>query len=118
MWLQRLLKPHAKRLRLFDEFVSQRPKERGELLLRPVQRISRKQSSSRTKLSNADALRRTHHAPHLLELPCEQPPKHRMHITRCVEVASLSELQCVARVISKLRIIETQLHVVRERNWP
>ena len=39
-----------------------------------------------------------------------------MHVARCVEVSRFAKLRSIARVVAKLRIIETQLHVAREGN--
>src|ERR1700747_3080993 len=111
MALQRFLQLRAQRSPLLYRFVPQSPKELWKLLLRPVQNILRKQSSSGTKLSDHNPLRRSQHAPHLVELPREQTPKDCMHIARGVEVASLPELRGVPRVIAELAIVKAQLHV-------
>src|SRR5258708_25934745 len=94
----------------------QGPKKIGELLLRPVEHILREQSAPRSELKQNDVLRRSKHARHLIKLARQQTSKDGVHVARRVKISSLAELRGVARVVTKFRIVEAQLHVAREGN--
>src|SRR5271157_2177968 len=102
--------------RLLHQRVPQHAREFGKMLPRPVEHIARKQPAPRTELDQINSFRRIKSAPHLLELPRQKPPEHGMNVARGVEVAGLAELLSRLRVVAKLRLVQTQFHVARERN--
>src|ERR1019366_1752237 len=114
---QPFLQSSAQMRRLLHQRVTQREREVRKLLCRPIQHIAREQAASGTQFDDINALRRTQGAPHLLELPRQQPPKHRMNVAGSVKVPGSAELLVRARVVAKLGLIETHLHVARERHW-
>src|ERR1019366_8418339 len=103
--------------RLLHQRVTESTRELRKLLCRPIQHIAREQAASRTQFDDINALRRIQGAPHLLELPRQQPPKHGMNIAGGIKVSGFAELLARARVVAKLGLIETHLHVARERHW-
>src|SRR5579859_3489410 len=96
----------------------QRTKEAGELLLRAIQYILREQSAAWAKLDQRDAIGRFKRSPHLFELPRQQSSENSVDIARSVKVTGSAELRGGARIVSKLRIVKTDLHVAREWNRP
>src|ERR1019366_3122349 len=114
---QPFLQSIAQMRRLLHQRVTQSPRESRELLRRPIQHIAREQAAAGTEFHDVDALRRIQHAPHLLELSRQQPPKHGMNVARGVKVPSFAELLPRARIVAKIGLIETHLHVAREWHW-
>src|SRR5664280_1240996 len=102
--------------RLLHQRVMQSARKFRERLRRPIQHIAREQAASGAQFDDVDALWRIHCAPHLFELPRQQPPKHGMNVARSVEVPGFAELLPRARVVPEIGLIETHLHVARERN--
>src|SRR5208337_2298320 len=115
---QPFLQASSQMWRLLNQRVVQCTGEFGELFRRPIQHIARQQPASRTQFDHINSLRRIESAPHLLELPRQQPPENGMNIAGGVEVAGLAELLSRLRVIAKLRLVQTQFHVARKRNRP
>src|ERR1039457_1017257 len=113
---QPFLQSLAQMRRLLRQRVTESAREFRELFCRPIQHIACEQAASGPQLDEVNALRRIQCAPHLLELSRQQPPKHGMNIARSVKVSSFAELLPRARIVAKLRLIETHLHVARERN--
>src|ERR1035438_6747453 len=114
---QPFLQSIAQMRRLLHQRITESAREFRELLRRPIQHIAREQAASGSQFDDVDAPRRIQGAPHLLELPRQQPPKYGMNVARSVKVPSFAELLARARVIPKLGLIETHLHVAREQNW-
>src|ERR1035441_9223133 len=114
---QPFLQAIAQMRRLLHQREMKCAREFRELLCRPIQYIAREQATSGPQLDEVNPLRRIQCAPHLLELSRQQPPKHGMNIARGVKVPGLAELLARARVVAKLGLIETHLHVARERHW-
>src|SRR3954447_19367760 len=101
---------------LFHQHILQCPEKLREFLFRPIQNVLREQSTAGAKFPQANPARRTQHAPHLFELPRQQSPEYRMHVTRCEEISCLAKLTRIAGVVPEFGMIETQLHVSRKRN--
>src|ERR1035441_6527037 len=102
--------------RLLHQRVMQSTREFRELLDRPIQHIARKQAASGAQFDDVDALWRIQREPHLLELPRQQPPKYGMNVARGVKVSGFAELLPRARVVPEIGLVETHLHVARERD--
>src|SRR5215469_3518437 len=113
---QSLGDPLLQRRGLLDEPIAQSMKELGKFLQRPIQHVLRKQSSSRTELYNGDLRRRSQGAPHLVELPGQQPSEHSVHIARGEEIAPFPELFGVAGIVAELWVVKAQLHVAGKGN--
>ncbi len=114
---QPFLQSIAQMRRLLHQRVIQSAREFRELLRRPIQHIAREQATARSQLKDIDAPRCIQRVPYLLELPRQQPPKHGMNVARGVKVSSFAELLPRARIVAKIGLIETHLHVAREWHW-
>src|SRR5271166_2508656 len=115
---QLLLQTLTEMRRLLDQRVPERTRKFGKLLRTPIQNVARKKSATRAELDQINSLRRIQHAPHLLKLASQQSPKNGMNITRSVKIARLAEVLTGLRIVTKLGLVQTELHVSRERNRP
>src|ERR1700688_1485815 len=106
----------AQSRRVFFQNIAHSPEEGGKLLFRPIQHILREEPAAGAEFSQQNVVRRPQHAPHLVELARQQASENRVHVTRSIKVARFAELRGIARVVAKLGIVKTQLHVTREGN--
>ena len=97
------------------------PESTGKIWKRlpcPIEYVSSEQAAPRSEFYEVQFRWGAQRCPHFFSLTAEQASKHGVYVNGGVEVPRLAELFLCTRVVAKLRVVKTKLHVAREWDRP